>query len=281
MRTEGMASIDLILSPNLRTSSMKTSHLLKEMGGGYEVFFLNVPFEMEDIITELATEQISYDELIGKVRRCNLIPEPEGSWEYNIRPILEVLPQIVQRFSNLTIYCYGNREQEFASMKIAVRIARLILRTIMIGKVELKKWRDILRTSLEVDRNATKKESETILGKTGEKSICLSDLGGRRFKQTLSRAGLDVKIHYVEKFYHFTPLMIMKRKMARGSIGDEELEEMVWRHVEYVRSYIYRFRNRDRAHYEWVYEKIPWLRRRINKEEIKLLDSIIVREPLM
>ncbi len=270
-----MASIDLVLSPNLRTSSMKTSHLLKDRGGGYEAFLLNFPMEMEDIVMELASENISYDELIDEVRRSNLIPEPKGSWEYIVKPILEALPQLAQRFHNLTIYCYGSQEHEFASMKVAVRLARLTLRTVIIGEVEFEMWRDILRTSLEVDKNATKKEATTILEKTGEKSICISDLGGRRFKRTLNKAGLDVKIHYVEEFYHFTPLTILKRKMARGPVKDEELEELVRLHVEYVRSYIYRFRNRDRAHYEWVYDKIPWLRQRINKEEIKFLDGLI------
>ena len=270
-----MTSIDLILSPNLRTSSMKTSRLLKDRGGGYEMFLLNFPMEMEEIVMELAAEHLSYDEFIDEVGRSNLIPEPQGSWEYLMRPILETLPQLAQRFRNLTICCYGSLEHEFASMKVAVRLARLTLRTAIIGEVEFEKWRDILRASRDVDRNATEKEATTILEKTGGKSICISDLGGRHFKRILKKAGLDVKIQYVEKFYHFTPLMILKRKWARGPVEDEELEELVRRHVEYVRSYIYRFGNRDRAYYEWVHDKIPWSRRRFDKEEIELLDRLI------
>ena len=69
--------------------------------------------------------------------------------------------------------------------------------------------------------------------------------------------------------------MILKRKIALRDIEDQELERLVQSHVEYVRSYIYRFKNRDRAYYEWVYDKVPWLRRKITKEEIKLLDSLI------
>lgn len=231
--------------------------------------------EMEEIVTELAAERVSYDELIDEVRRSNLIPEPQGSWEYIVRPMLETLPQLAQRFHNLTICCYGRREYEFASMKVAVRMARLTLRTAITGDVEFEKWRDLLVESLDVDRNATEKEATTILEKVGEKSMCTSDLGGRHFKRILNKAGLDVEIHYVEEFYHFTPLMILRRKMARGPVEDGELEELVRSHVEYVRSYIYRFGNRDRAHYEWVYDKVPWSRRRFDKEEIKLLDSLI------
>lgn len=254
---------------------MKASYLLKEIGGGYETFFLNFPMEMEATILELANENISCDELIEKVREHDLIPEPKGSWEYIARPILEALPHLVQRFPNLTIYCYGSQVHEFASMKVAVRLSRLTLRTVITGYVESEKWRDMIRTSLDVDRNALKEEVTRILEKTGERSICISGLGGRLFKRTLNKAGLDVKIHYMEKFYHFTPLTILKRKIERGSVEDEKLEELVWRHVEYIRSYIYRFRNRDRAYYEWMYDKISWLRQRINKEEINLLDRLI------
>jgi len=86
-----------------------------------------------------------------------------------------------------------------------------------------------------------------------------------------------VKIRYVEKPYHFTPLTILKRKMVRVDVGDEEIEKLVRFYVDYVRSYIYRFDNRDKAYYEWVYEKVPWLRRKINREEVEFLNSIIQR----
>jgi hypothetical protein len=254
---------------------MKASQILQDKGDGYDAFLLNFPVEMEDRVVDLAAEQVSYDELIDEIGGRDLIPEPVGSWEYDARPILKVLPQLARRFPHLTILCYGSREDEFASTEVAVRVARLTLRTALTGEVEHGEWRETLQAYLEVDSDATKNEAEKILRKAGESSICISDLGGRRFNRALSMAGLEVKILYVEKPYHFTPLMILRRKMARGDVEDGELERLVRSHVEYIRSYIYRFRNRDRAHYEWVYDKVPWLRRRIDREEIKLLDSLI------
>ena len=96
-----------------------------------------------------------------------------------------------------------------------------------------------------------------------------------RARESLMRSGFHVKIHYVERPYHFTPLIILERLMARGFIADREIERLVRCHLEYIRSYVYKFDNRDRAYYEWVYDKIPWLRERIDKEEIEALDSII------
>ena len=70
--------------------------------------------------------------------------------------------------------------------------------------------------------------------------------------------------------------MVLKRKFALGHINEVEMKELVLHQVDYVRNFIYKFRNRDRAHYEWMYEKIPWLKQKINREEIKLLDRMIM-----
>jgi hypothetical protein len=266
----------LILSPNLRTSSMKVSRLLKEIGGGYQTLLLNLPWEMDEIVTELASEHLSYDELVHEALRCRLIPEPVGSWEYAFKPILDALRPLTRMYPDLRTCCYGRSENEFALMNAAVRMTSLTLRTMVKGEVELDEWRDVLVRSLDVDREVREAEIRAIDESMEDSSICLSDLGGRGFKRRLKSAELRVMIHYVEKPFHFTPLMILKRKMARGSVRDEDVEALIRRHVEYVRSYIYRFDNRDRAYYEWAYDKVPWLRRRISKEEVEIINRIII-----
>jgi len=271
-----MPRIDLVVSPKLRTSSMKTSRLLKEKGGSYDAFFLDFPMEMEDTVTDLASERMSYDELIDEAYRGHLIPEPMGSWEYAARPVLEALPQISRRYPGLKIYCYGSKEHEFASVSSALRIASLTLKTTLREEVETEEWREALLHSLDLNRKAIEGEAEAIVGRAEGSSICVSDMGGRGLRKPLSEEGLDVRIRFVERPYHFAPLMILKREMARGSVGDEEVERLVRCHLEYVKSYIYRFDNRDRAHYEWVRDKVPWLRPKISREEVELLDKIIL-----
>ncbi len=270
-----MVLVDLLLFPNLKTSSMKAAYQLKERGCDYDVVLLNAPVEMEELVMELVIEQLSIDELFDEVGRLHMIPEPWGSWFYSMRPILESLPLIAKKFPSLMIGCYGSRDDAFASMEVSVRIASLILRMSITGEMELEKWREILQISQEVNREATERDTNAISLKAGERTICLSDLGGRRLQKPLGREGLYVKPLYVEKPYHFNPLTILKRRMARGPVGDGELEELVRCHLEYVKNYIYRFRNRDRAHYEWEYDKIPLLRGRIDKRELQLLDGLI------
>jgi len=268
-------SLYLILSPNLKTSSLKVLNLLREIGGGYETLLLNLPWEMGEIVTELASEHLTYDEFVHEARRRRLIPEPIGSWEYAFKPILDALRPLSRMYPDLRTCCYGRSESEFALMSAAVRVMSLTLKTMVTGDVELDEWRDVLVRSLDVDREVREAEVRAIGESVKDSSICVSDLGGRGFERRLKSAGLRVMIHYVEKPFHFTPLMILKRKMARGSVRDEDVEALIRRHVEYVRGYIYRFDNRDRAYYEWAYDKVPWLRRKICKEEVEMLDSII------
>jgi len=158
-----------------------------------------------------------------------------------------------------------------------VKVAELTLRTILIERVEVEEWRETLLHSLEVNKEAREAEVEAILERVGRSSVCVSDMGGRGLRKSLQRHGILVKIHYVERPYQFTPLMVLERLIAKRLVMDEEIERLVRSHLEYIRSYVYRFDNRDRAYYEWVYNKVPWLREKIDKEEIEVLDNIIHR----
>ena len=100
-----MMSLDLVLSPDLKTSSIKVSHLLKKMGGGYESLLLNLPREMEESVLELASEHISGDELIDKACRSRLIPEPVGSWEYALTSSSEYgIFRVIETLKPLAIF---------------------------------------------------------------------------------------------------------------------------------------------------------------------------------
>ncbi len=269
----GLTRVLLVLYPELRISSLKVVGLLGEVARGFRAILLNLPSEMEDAVRGLALGESSYEELLEEVHREGYIPEPLEAWEYTFRPILEALPRI--HYPELQVRCYGGREEEFARVEGAVRIAQLTLRTALRGEVELDEWRDALIQSISLDRDSIVEEARRIRGLVQGDSICLAEVGGRSLKGLLTASGLVVRVHYVERPYHFAPLAILKRRMARGYVDDRELERLVRCHVDYIRRYIYRFESRDRAHYEWTYENIPWLRRWLRREEIEALSRII------
>jgi hypothetical protein len=268
-------SLLLVLSPNMKTSSMKTTQLLMNIGNQFDTLLLNFPIEMEKELLELTSKTITPDDFIYEAQKKRIIPEPIGAWEYSARPILEFLPKLMETHPKISSLCYSNSEHEFATVNTALEIAKLTLRTTLRGQVEVGEWRDALLQSLEINRETKKYETESILKKAGMNSICVSDMGGRNLMNGLKKSGIDVKIHYVERLYHFTPLRILERLMTRGFVTDKMLERLVRAHLEYIRSFIYKFDNRDRAYYEWVYSKVPWLREKIDKREIEALDRII------
>jgi len=273
-----MVSLELFLTPELRTSNLAVSRLLRERGGGYDTLFLSLPMELEEALMEYSSGRISYGDLLEEARRGRLIPEPIGSWEYASKPLLESLPHLSEKFPGLLIRCYCSTEHEFSMMDAAVKTTALTLRVMTTGRVDAGEWLEALRRSLEAERDAREAELQVVLSRMGGASACVADLGRRGLERPLAKAGVDVKIRYVERPYHFTPLEILKRLILRGAIGYDEVERYVRCHVEYVRGYIYGFRSRDRAYYEWVYDKVPWMRWGIKRDEIEALDSLI-REP--
>lgn len=268
-----MRRLLLIIYPELRISSLKAASLLEGAIRGFRAILLNLPSEMEGVVNRFAFREISYDELLEEIHREGYIPEPLGAWEYSFRPLLRCLPRI--HHPGLSIRCYGRREHEYARVESAVRLAQLTLRVALRGKVDLDEWRDALVQSISLERCSALEEARAITGLAEDDSICLADLGGRGLKDLLTASGLEVSVIYAEKPYHFTPLAILKRRMARGHVEDGEMERLVRCHVDYIRNYIYRFENRDRAYYEWAYENIPWLRRWLKRGEIEILSRII------
>jgi hypothetical protein len=218
---------------------MKVSTLLEEVGFRFERLLLNFPIELEDELNELASDTLSFDDFIYKALKQRLIPEPFGAWEYSARPILKVLPKLKGMYPNLSICCFRLSEHEYRSVNAASELAKLTLRTTLRRFVDVREWRESLNHSLEINKEIKQAEVEAIKAMVGRSSVCVSDMNGSYF--------------------------------------GEKIEWLVRSHLEYIRKYVYIFDNRDRAYYEWVYDKIPWMRGKIEKKEIQVLDNIINR----
>jgi hypothetical protein len=267
--------IELLITPNLRTSTLKTLQLIQYKGDSYDTLLVNFPEELENKVLELASRQISQSELLEYIEKHELIPQPITSWIYTAQPLLEALPGLLLEFPNLQIYCYGSKEAEVNNMDISIVFARLTLRTIITGKVDHESWRETLTRSLRVNSESLRENCKSIQFKSGRVSACITDTSSFHLKKTLERRGSSVRVIYVEKPYHFTPLGVLERKTMLGPLYDEELEKLVFHHVDYIRNYIYRFRNRDRAHYEWALDKVIWPKLGLGRREVSLLDNLI------
>jgi hypothetical protein len=269
------SSIDLLVTPKLVTSTLKALDHIRLKGEDYDTLLLNFPEEIEHKVRELAYKQISQREFLEYIESNEIIPEPITSWKYTAQPIIEALPELKNKFPYIKIRCYGGVETEASSMDISHTLARLTLRTIITSNVNQNSWRDIISQSLRVNARVIGENSERIRLKSGAASVCLTDMTPSYLRKTQRDPGTRLRYIFVEKPYHFTPLSILERKMALWQLSDSELENLVLLHVEYVRKYIYRFRNRDRAHYEWALDKVTWPKLGLGRNEVKLLDNLI------
>jgi len=266
-------TIEIPVAPNLRISWMKMVVHLKR--ADCDRVFLNFPQNLEHLIIELSGGRLAYEDFIQKVREGKLVPEPVGSWMYTAEPMLTTLKNMRRWTPALKIYCYRDVEYNRLSVRIASEIAALTLQTSLMDKVNVEKWKDAIEEGTKCKNKALGDESNFIHERASCYSVCASGFDGKSLKQRLIEKGEEANLTNVEDFYYPTPLETLEERLMEGQVPDKEVEKLVKDHVEYVRNYIVRSKNRDEAYYQWVYDKVPSLRQRIDPEEIRCLDVLL------
>lgn len=266
-------AIEILAAPNLRTSYMKTVERLKELN--YDTLFLNLPENLEPLVRDLAQLRLPYKAFVGEVRQRTLVPWPINGWRYTAEPLLKSLADLKSRKPELEICCYRDAYYDRLSANTASEVARLTLRASIKRGINIEDWKNILIEEVNHRREALDREVDSIHEKTSRECNCVSGLDGENLERRLREKGQSVKLTNIEKFYHPTPLEILEERLAKGDILDEEAEELVKDHLEYVKNYILLSKNRDQAYYQWVYDKVPSLRPKIDSEEIRHLDALL------
>ena len=267
--------IEILVTPNLRTSTLKTLQHIQYKAESYDTLLLNFPEELENKVAELASEQITQDEFLEHLEKHEIIPQPITSWTYTAQPLLEAIPRLHRDHPNLKIHCYHSTEAMTNSMNISTAYAQLTLRTIITNKIEYDSWRETINQSLQTNSETLANNCKSIQNKSGTTTACITVSTSHHLKQKLTQTGATIKITYIEKPYHFTPLAIIERKTTQKPLTNKQLDELIHHHIHYIKNYIYRHQNRDRAHLEWTLDKKPWPKLHMDRREIALLDNII------
>ena len=265
--------IQVLATPNLRTSYTKVVNYLKELG--CDALFLNLPENLELLVRDLVENRLSYRAFIEEVRERKLVPEPIEGWRYTAEPILKALAEAKLHKPKLECYCYEDPKYTELSVDVSCEIATLTLRANIRKEIHLKDWRSILLKGISLRRDALSKEADSIHEKATGECSCVSDLDGENLEQRLTEKGHETNLINVEEFYHRTPLEMLEERLAKGDISNEEAEKLVKDHLDYIENYILASRNRDQAYYKWVYEKVPSLREKIDSIEIRHLDVLL------
>jgi len=267
-------AIEILAAPNLRTSYMKMVKHLRELS--YDSLLLNFPENLEPLVRELVENKLSYKAFIKEVRKQKLVPEPIDGWRYTAEPLLKSLEDLKLRRHKMECYCYKDTNYTLISADVASKIAQLTLRASITRKIDVEDWKNILKGGMKHKREALEKEVDSIHEKSSNECSCASGLDGEQLEQCLIERGRRVKLTNIEEFYHPMPLEILEERLAKGDVPDEEAEELIMDHLEYIKNYILTSKNRDQAYYQWVYDKVPSLRPKIDPEEIRHLDVLLL-----
>ncbi len=156
--------VTVVVTPTLRGSAARALGLLERIE--YGAIFLPLSRALEKYVAELV-EGLPYEYILSRLRRSGLISEPFGAWEYNAEPLLKKLPQIKQCNEDLQTYCYGDQLYDKISSDNALEASLLTLRSYVSGKINVKKWRNLIRHDAEQGVEALHREADFVASSSG------------------------------------------------------------------------------------------------------------------
>jgi len=241
-----MSRIDVLIVPSLRSSAVKASRILAD--SEYDVIFLNLPRNLQSLISEYTSGSISLQELISRIESMRLIPESISSWLYFNEPLLSMLRRTIKP---IKAYCYVDVDYYHVLIEAAVRIARLTYKANVTGRIDVNEWICVLKGHIR-RTEIMEQEAEFISLKARGDSLCITGLSGWRMARILREFGHEVKVKSVERLYLFRPLEILEALMESGNLNHRVAEELIREHVRFVRDYVLTSENLDKAYYLWI-----------------------------
>lgn len=249
------AEVEIIVKPPSMRASIEAAAELKRIKP--EAIMLNLPESISDLVREFVYEDLGYEDFVERVGKR--LPSPAEAW-------LKGYEQLLLGLRNLggeaDVYCYGDVASFEAEAERAVEIARLMLRTMITGRIEADEWLKLLSEERRIAEIGSIREAEKVASTSihYEKAACISEHTPTHLKGRLEQEGIRSRIRYVGQPHHFTPLEVLRRKLARRGVSREEVEEHVKEQIRFVREYLYR-KPLPEALDEWSMRKLYWLPR--------------------
>ena len=253
------AEVEIIVMPPSMRASKEAAAELKRIKP--DVVMLNLPENISDLVQDLASEDLEYEDFIEKIGER--LPSPAEAWLKGYEHILLELRELER---SPDVYCYGDLVSFEVEARRAVEVARLTLRTMITGRVDADEWLKLLSEERRIIEAGSIREAEKVASTLirYERAACISEHAPTHLKARLAREGMMTRVRYVGQPYHFTPLEILRRKIVKGGVSREEVEALVKEHVKFIREYVYH-KPLLEALDEWSVRKLYWLHGRGNK----------------
>ena len=244
--------IGFIVRPPLPKSGREAAKHIQE---DYEALFLNLPKTIDHLVAEIPYG-LDYEQLVEEIRRKKLLPEPVEAWLKDSKPILQRLKEIGDK---ILTYCYKDPRSFEHGVRTSHSIALLTIRGRIKNEIEVDKWLEQLKVEMKETEKALEREKETMESEAEnyDKSICISSFEGKWLRNQLKEK-FKTWIKYIDQPYLFTPLEILRRKLAtQGEIEREEAEQLIKEHIRFIHDYVLT-NELDEAYLKWAREKLYW-----------------------
>lgn len=247
------AEVEIIVKPPSMRASKEAAAELKRIEP--DAIMLNLPENISDLVQDLASESIKYEDFIEEVGER--LPSPVEAWLKGYEHILLELRELRR---GPDVYCYGDLVSFEVEARRAIEVARLTLRTIITGRVDVDEWLKLFSEERRIVEAGSIREAEKVASTLirYERAACISEHAPTHLKARLAREGMITRVRYVGQPYHFTPLETLRRKIAKGNVSREEVEALAREHVKFIREYVYR-KPLLEALEEWSMKKLYWL----------------------
>lgn len=264
--------------PDLYTSYRKSVGHLEE--SGYEHLFLNQPKDLEPHLSAIAANQLTYVDLIHRIREEELIPEPIDSWRYPVEPLLKSLPRMKDKNEDLTIHCYVNSGYYKLRIEKASEVARLTLRSNITGRVEVKEWKTSIINWLNKKTEELGREADLISERAGKRAVCISGYDGKGLEKLLKGKGHEATRKEMEEFYRPKPIETLEGKLekSKDKTPKDQIKNLIKQHLKYVKDYVLKNRTCDQAYWKWAFDNFSDVAERYCLEEIEMLGYISLED---
>jgi hypothetical protein len=233
-----MARVMMLIAPYLRSAREKVGEVL--VHHEYDTLFLDLPRDTQDYIRAIA-EGADHGEVIQGLEEAELIRRPEDTYKYKaLEPVLKDLWRIRVENPTLEVFCYEEPTCSYTSLRsreIAGEIFAETGKAAIRGKVDVGRWRAMLKEELSLEIGAAREEASFIVEEAKEENACTASVG-EDIVVHLEERGL--KVRSMELGSYRAPLAVLRCKlrdelMGRGEVSDEEVRRLILAHVQFVR----------------------------------------------
>lgn len=254
-----MSEANILVTSGFRRASLKAADWL--VRSTFDSLFLNLPEDFESFIRAYARKSIGRRTLWKAYGYMTGTQEPYvKALADRFEPILELLPDLVDRYPSLELYCYHDLAYHVRLDKIAEKFLMLEYRERVGKHIKIDEWRKLLAEDLECSSQLARNSVEYIserLSSSKEAAILCGGL--TRYLRRFLELRLTSRSVYLDTYWR-PPLQVLQTLASvhgLPSISDESLESFVKDHFTYL-DYVITSKDVDEAHSAWSRDSKPF-----------------------